>query len=120
MKLKHLLFLLLFCLNGDAVFSQIQRNTKLENIVRTDVADFKLSKADLKLYRKGRTGRTSDYFKPKAADVSDTSLLADSAYVKMYRNIAYNKTSLRKGFVEYLTLSAAAALFTVITVVIAL
>ena len=56
-----------------------------------DAHKFKLSKADLKIFRQNRKNSTSDFFKPTTATTSNAALLQDSAYVKAYRDEAYHK-----------------------------
>jgi hypothetical protein len=68
----------------------------LVKVAQADAGKFRLNDADLKNFRKNRRNATSDYFKPVKANVSDTTLLADSEYVKAYRTIAYNKTRKRR------------------------
>lgn len=120
MILKRLFCLVGFSLMLTCVIAQTQTEVRLEKIAREDVKKFKLSKTDLKLYRKGSSGRTSDYFKPRAENVSDTSLLRDSTYVKMYRHKAYEKNSLRKSAGEYLILSGIALVAAAVIIVTAL
>jgi hypothetical protein len=55
-----------------------------------DAHGFKLSKADLKIFRQNRKNATSDFFKPTAATTANASLLQDSTYVKAYRAGAYH------------------------------
>lgn len=47
------------------------------------------------IYRRNRE-LTSDYFKPVASAVSDTTLLKDSVYVKAYREKAWQRTRHRR------------------------
>ena len=56
-----------------------------------DAHKFKLSKADLKIFRQNRKNSTSDFFKPTVATTSNPVLLQDSSYVKAYRDEAYHK-----------------------------
>ena len=107
MKIKYSFVILLFLTIGSSAFAQSQTNDDLEKIARKDARNFKLSKTDLKLYRKSKSGRTSDYFKPTASKVTELNLLKDSTYVTMYRNLAYSKTSRRKGAVEYVIIAGA-------------
>lgn len=120
MKIKHTLCVLFLSVIGGSVFAQSLPNDNLEMIARKDVKNFKLSKADLKLYRKGKSDRTSDYFKPTPSNVSDPALLKDSTYVKMYRNFAYSKTSHRKGAGEYIIIAGAIVVLAGISALITL
>lgn len=56
-----------------------------------DAHKFKLSKADLKIFRQNRKNATSDFFKPTAATTANAAMLQDSAYVKAFRDEAYHK-----------------------------
>jgi hypothetical protein len=65
----------------------------LTKVARRDVGRrFVLTTAEYKLYKKDKRNNTSDLFKPNPRTVSDTTLLADSVYVKAYRSFAYIKT----------------------------
>ncbi len=68
----------------------------LVKIAQSDAKKFRLNKADMKRFRKDRRNSNSDFFKPAKNSVSDTTLLADSVYVKAYRLAAYNKTRKRR------------------------
>ena len=72
--------------------AQTKTDKKTIKIARTDVGRrFTLSKSEIKEFRKNRSNQNSDLFKPKPGAVSDTTLLADSTFVKAYRNFAYIK-----------------------------
>ena len=55
-----------------------------------DAHKFKLSKADLKIFRQNRKNATSDFFKPTTATTANAALLQDSTYVKAYRAEAFH------------------------------
>lgn len=121
MKIKYTLLILLLSIIGSHVFAQSHKKLlRQEEVARKDAKNFKLSKSDLKIYRKGTSGRTSDYFKPRVENVSDTSLLKDSTYVKTFRNFAYSKTSHRKGAGEYVIIAGAIVVLAGISALITL
>lgn len=120
MKIKPTLCVLFLSVIGSSVSAQSLPNDDLEMIARRDVKTFKLTEADLKLFRRGKSHRTSDYFKPTLSNVSDPALLKDSTYVKMYRNFAYSKTSNRKGAGEYMIIAGAIVVLAGISALITL
>ncbi len=86
-------FILIVLLNFNS-FISLTAQTKKEIIktARVDVGkQFEISNAEYKKFKKDRTNKTSDLFKPKPTTVSDIALLADSVYVKAYRNFAYRR-----------------------------
>jgi len=56
-----------------------------------DAHNFRLSKANLKIFRRNRKNSTSDFFKPTVASTANTAMLQDSVYVKAYRAEAYHQ-----------------------------
>ncbi len=61
---------------------------------RADARSFRLDDAIWKKYRH-KLPNTSDYFKPKASDLKDTTLLNDSVYVDAYRRAAFKRNKQR-------------------------
>ena len=94
--IKALIASVMLLLLGTAVTGQTLSADSLTQLVNADVKSFKLNKADFKIFRKDRSKKYSDWFKPVKGNVSDTALLADSAYVKAFRNAAYYKTLKRR------------------------
>jgi hypothetical protein len=94
---KALAIIMLLTFNGFiSVSAQQNTNKKTIKIARSDVGRrFVLTKEEYKLYKKDKGNTTSDLFKPNSNTVSDTTLLADSVYVKAYRNFAYIKARSR-------------------------
>jgi hypothetical protein len=87
---SHTTVLLFIILNTATLMAQQMSEKALTKVARRDVGrHFVLTKAEYKLFKQDKRNITSDLFKPKPNTVSDTSLLADSVYVKAYRNFAY-------------------------------
>ena len=63
---------------------------------KRDAKNFKLSDSLWKLSRRDSFPSTSDYFKPKKADVKDITLLNDSVYVAAFRQYAYKQNKHRR------------------------
>jgi hypothetical protein len=75
------------------------KNPPIDSLVKVaqlDVKKFRLNDTDMNKFKTNRHNANSDYFKPGKSGVSDTTLLADSVYVKAYRTAAYNKTRKRR------------------------
>lgn len=75
--------------------AQITDKQSLIRKARKDVANFRLNRTDLKIFKKNKRNDSSDYFIPVKSMVSDTTLLSDSTYVKAFRRYAYIKTRSR-------------------------
>ena len=88
--------MLLAALSVSALKAKSPPVDSLVKIAQSDAKKFRLNKADMKKFRKDRRNSNSDFFKPAKNSVSDTTLLADSVYVKAYRMAAYNKTRKRR------------------------
>jgi hypothetical protein len=100
--------LLLACITGFAARAQTAGTDSLVRIARADAKNFRLNDADFKQFRKNRHNSGSDYFKPVAANVSNSALLNDSAYVMAYRQAAYAKTRHRHTAGHYVLWGGAA------------
>ena len=77
-------------------------------VAKQDAKYFHLNSIDFKKFKQDRHNYTSDYFKPTKAVVNDNALLADSVYVKAYRQFAWEKTRYRRSVGHYLLLGYAA------------
>jgi len=89
------LFFITVLLASITAFAARAQTTAADSLVRiaqTDVKNFRLNDADFKKFRKNRGNSGSDYFKPLAANVSNSAFLNDSVYVMAYRQAAYAKT----------------------------
>lgn len=100
--------LLLACITTFAAKAQTAGADSLIRIARADAKNFRLNDADFKQFRKNRGNSGSDYFKPAAANVSNSALLQDSAYVTAYRQAAYAKTHHRHTAGHYVLWGGAA------------
>ena len=65
--------------------------SKPVRIAKKDARHFKLSKDELKIFKAENLPNTSDYLKPNRDYTSDPAMLDDSAYVKAFRAVAFNK-----------------------------
>ena len=89
-------FILLSCFTG-SLLAETTDNDALRTDTtiavkqaEKDAHGFKLSKADLKIFRQNRKHSTSDFFKPTTATTANAAMLQDSVYVKAYRAEAYH------------------------------
>ena len=94
--------LLLASITTLAARAQTTATDSLVRIAQADAKNFRLNDADFKKFRKNRGNSGSDYFKPQAANVSNTALLNDSVYVMAYRQAAYAKTRHRHTVGHYI------------------
>ena len=78
------------------VHAQVLNKDSVVKIAYTDAQKFKMGNEDLKRFRRNKYNANSDLFKPATAAVSDSALLADSAYVTAYRIAAYDRTVKRR------------------------
>jgi len=89
------LFCITLLLAGITTLAARAQTTAADSLVRLARADakhFRLNDADFKKFRKNRGNSGSDYFKPVAANVSNSALLNDSIFVMAYRQATYAKT----------------------------
>jgi hypothetical protein len=89
---RFFIALLLASIATLAVEAQTTAADSLVKVAQADAKNFRLNNVDFKRFRKNRGNSGSDYFKPLAADVSNSALLSDSVYVMAYRQAAYAKT----------------------------
>jgi hypothetical protein len=76
MKKSPLLLLPLLLLCSHALLAQTSHQDSVAEVAKADAKSFVLDKADLKAFRRlGPKRSRSDYFKPIAANVSDSRLL---------------------------------------------
>jgi hypothetical protein len=122
--MKKSALLLLFLLPcARALQAQISHLDSVTAIAKADAKNFILDKDDLKKFRRlGPNRSKSDLFKPKAANVSATRLLQDSAYVEAYRHTAFVKTRKMHTAGHYILIfgSIAVGLVLIISVVLVL
>ncbi|MEO6977599.1 MAG: hypothetical protein ABI113_04440, partial [Mucilaginibacter sp.] len=88
------LFLLLSALVSAALGQQQAHRDSLVRAARADAKNFRLDDAVWKKY-KHTLPNSSDYFKPREADVKSTALLTDSVYVDAYRQAAFKSNKHR-------------------------
>ena len=100
--------LLLAGITASAAKAQTAGTDSLIRIARADAKNFRLNDQDFKQFRKNRGNSGSDYFKPVAANVSNSALLQDSVYVMAYRQAAYAKTHHRHTAGHYVLWGGAA------------
>jgi hypothetical protein len=100
--------LLLACITTFAAKAQTTGTDSLIRIARADAKNFRLNDANFKKFRKNRRNSSSDYFKPVAANVSNSALLNDSVYVAAFRQEAYAKTRHRHTAGHYVLWGGAA------------
>ncbi len=100
---KSLLLILPLTICFGHLLAQTTHKDSVTEIATADTKNFMLNKEDLQAFRRlGPKRRFSDYFKPKAANVSDIRLLKDSDYVQAYRHIAFIKTRKRHAAGHYI------------------
>lgn len=92
LKKSVLVFLLSACVS--LAWGQHTRRDSVIKAARIDAKNFRLDEATWKTYRH-KLPATSDYFKPGASNVKDTTLLSDSAYVDAYRFAAFKRNKHR-------------------------
>jgi len=92
LKKSILLFLLSVCVS--IAWAQRTHRDSVTKAARIDAKNFRLDDAIWKTYRH-KLPATSDYFKPDASKVKDTTLLSDSAYVDAYRLAAFKRNKHR-------------------------
>ncbi|WPU98052.1 hypothetical protein SNE26_18675 [Mucilaginibacter sp. cycad4] len=93
LKKSVLLFLLVTC----ASLARAQQATHRDSVIkaaRVDAKNFRLDDATWKKYHH-KLPYTSDYFKPQASGLKDTTLLSDSVYVDAYRQAAFKRNKHR-------------------------
>jgi len=90
---KLLSIILLLLAFSMPAFSQYAATDQARDIaLQLDLKNFKLDNETWKQFRHNHFAPTSDHFKPVKANVGDTTFLADSVYVKAFREGAYKKT----------------------------
>jgi len=100
--------LLLVCITAFTSKARAAGTDSVTSIAKADAKNFRLNAEDFKKFRKNRRNSSSDYFKPSAANVSNSALLNDSVYVQAYRYAAYTKTRHRRTAGHYILLGGAA------------
>ena len=95
-KIALFTFILLTCFSGSLLAGTTDNGalradtTIAVKQAEKDAHGFKLSKADLKIFRQNRKNSTSDFFKPTTTSTANAAMLQDSVYVKAYRAEAYH------------------------------
>jgi len=89
--MKTLVIVLVFiAFTGSGVFAQTPAGRdSVTKIAQKDARVLKLSKADLKTFRKDLTNYNVDYFNPNQTTTADTALLRDPVYVTAFKEAAY-------------------------------
>jgi hypothetical protein len=94
--LKTILLLLLLSISLSAAFGQqLAHRDSIVKAARADAKNFRLDDATWKKYRH-KLAYTSDFFKPRAADVKNVALLNDSVFLDTYRHEAYKRNKRRR------------------------
>jgi len=105
---RFCIILLVAGITASAAKAQTAGTDSLIRVARADAKNFRLNDRDFKQFRKNRGNAGSDYFKPAAANVSNSALLQDSVYVMAYRQAAYAKTHHRHTAGHYVLWGGAA------------
>jgi len=77
------------------------RRDSVVKIAQKDAKKLKLSKADLKVFRRDRTNQSGDFFEPDKTTTPDTTLLRDSVYVHAFRMAAYKRYKHKRTAAHY-------------------
>lgn len=77
------------------------RRDSVVKIAQKDAQELKLSKADLKIFRRDRTNQSGDFFEPDKTTTPDTTLLRDPVYVKAFRATAYKRYKHKRTAAHY-------------------
>jgi len=106
--MRMLIFLFVFGLVSISIKAQTLKKDSIELIAKIDAYKFRLNQSDLKSFKRNGRKSTSDLFKPNKENVSDSTLLHDSVYVKKYRAITFKKTLKRHNVAYYAFLGVGA------------
>lgn len=107
--------ILLLLIGGGTLRAQNTHRDSVAEIAKADTRNFTLNKTDLQGFRRlGPKRRFSDYFKPKAGNVSDIRLLQDSDYVTAYRHLAFVKTRKRHSAGHYILIIGSSVVGTIL------
>ena len=104
MKNKYSKIFITFLISLIGAIGSKAQMTDRESILtaaKIDAYKFHLSKVDLKKFKRSGRKSTSDFFKPLKENISDSTLVDDSLYVKKYREITYRKTLKRHNVAYY-------------------
>jgi len=119
-SMKRTLMLMLL-INILAVCGVMAQQTKRDSVIKLAAKDakfLKLSDSDLKRFKADKANYSADFFKPNAGTTADSTLRADSVYVKAFRSEAYKSYVSKRSFGHYALLGVGA--YIVISVVVAL
>jgi len=91
-----MLFAVLLCTLKSTAQNKAADLETLTNKARFDARRFRRDKTQLSKFKTFNFPTSSDYFKPRALSVSDSTLLRDSVFVNAYRTAAfYNTVNMR-------------------------
>jgi len=101
MKTLVIVFLLI-AFTGPGLLAQVPaRRDSVKKIAQRDAIELKLSKAELKNFKKYRSNYNDDFFEPDKTTTPDTTLLRDSVYVKAFRLEAYKRYKHKRTAAHY-------------------
>lgn len=118
--MKRTLVLILL-INILAVCSVVAQQTKRDSVINRAAKDakfLKLSDTDLKRFKADKANYSADFFKPNPGTTADSTLLADSVYVKAFRSEAYKRYVSKRSVGHYALLGVGA--YVVISIIVAL
>jgi hypothetical protein len=99
--IKAVLFSLVLLFAVTNLFAQSISKDSAVRIAHADVRHFRLSKMDMKQFRKEKKIFNTALFTPTKAMVSDTALLSNPDYVSAFSVGAYKKTKKRRTVWHY-------------------
>jgi hypothetical protein len=89
--LSFLGILLALCFSSGKLLAQTLRVDSIMTIAKEDGRKFRLTPQQKERFKADKKNSGSDLFKPNASNVSDVSLLKDTAYVRTFRMAAYKR-----------------------------
>lgn len=112
---------LILLINILAVCGVMAQQTKRDSVIKQAAKDakfLKLNDNDLKRFKADKANYSADFFKPNAGTTADSTLRADSVYVKAFRSEAYKRYVGKRSFGHYALLGVGG--YIAISVVVAL
>ncbi len=113
--------MLILLINMFAVCGVMAQQTQRDSLIKLAAKDakfLKLNDSDLKRFKADKTNYSADFFKPNAGTTADSTLRADSVYVKAFRSEAYKRYVSKRSVGHYALLGVGA--YIAISVVVAL
>jgi len=118
MKRTLMLILLINVLVVCGVLAQQTKRDSVINLAVKDAKFLKLSDTDLQRFKADKANYSADFFKPNAGTTADSTLRADSVYVKAFRSEAYKRYVSKRSVGHYALLGVGA--YVAISVIVAL